>query len=243
MIGAGVIGYGYWGPNLVRCLSELGAVHVKAISDQRSDALARAGARHPDVRLCEKYLDVLSDPAIDAVAIATPVATHFELAMAALRAGKHVWLEKPMCRTLSEAYRLIDEADRTGLTLLVDHTFIYTPAIGKIAELVARGELGQLYYYDSTRVNLGLFRHDANVIWDLAVHDFSILDHLIPERPIAISANGTCHLHGTPESIAFVTIFYGSGMIAHLNVNWLAPVKVRLAPALPNRIDRATCGL
>jgi predicted dehydrogenase len=227
MIGAGVIGYGYWGPNLVRCLSELGAAQVKAISDQRSDALARAGTRHPGVRLCENYLDVLKDPSIDALAIATPVGTHVELAMAALRAGKHVWLEKPMCRTSAEACRLIDEADRTGLTLLVDHTFIYTPAVRKIAELVAAGALGQLYYYDSTRVNLGLFRHDTNVIWDLAVHDFSILDHLLPERPIAISANGASHLHGTPESMAFITIFYGSGTIAHLNVNWLAPVKVR----------------
>jgi predicted dehydrogenase len=197
------------------------------ISDRRPEALARAGARFPGARLSEDYRDLLNDPTIDAVAIATPVHTHFELAHAALCASKHVWLEKPMCQTSHEARRLIDEADRRGLVLLIDHTFVYTPAVRKVAELIAADELGDVYYYDSTRVNLGLFQNDVNVIWDLAVHDFSILEHLVTARPVALSANGAAHLQDTPESMAYITLFFDTGMIAHLNVNWLAPVKVR----------------
>jgi len=227
VIRVGVIGYGYWGPNLVRCLSEVEGARVAMISDSRPDALARAAARQPGVRLGEDHRDLLADPTIDAIAIATPVHTHFELAMAALRAGKHVWLEKPMCQSSDEARRLIEEADRRGLVLLIDHTFIYTPAVRKIAELLGTGELGEVYYYDSTRVNLGLFQSDVNVIWDLAVHDFSILEHLVKAQPIAVSANGAAHLRGTLESMAYITLFFDTGMIAHLNVNWLAPVKVR----------------
>jgi predicted dehydrogenase len=223
----GVIGYGYWGPNLARSLSEVGTARVVSISDRRREALARAAVRCPGARLTEDFRDLLSDSTIDAIAIATPVSTHFDLALAALRAGKHVWLEKPMCQTSAEARRLIDEAEQRRLVLLVDHTFIYTPSIGKLRELIAAEELGDLYYYDSIRVNLGLFQHDVNVVWDLAVHDFSILEHLVKERPIAVSANGASHVRGTPESMAHITLFFDSGMMAHLNVNWLAPVKVR----------------
>jgi predicted dehydrogenase len=223
----GVIGYGYWGPNLARALFEVGTARIASISDRRPEALARAAVRHPDAQLTEDYRDILGDPTIDAVAIATPVHSHFELALAALRAGKHVWLEKPMCQTSIEARRLIDEAEKQKLVLLIDHTFIYTPAVRKIRELIAAEELGDLYYYDSIRVNLGLFQHDVNVVWDLAVHDFSILEHLVKERPVAVSANGASHMRGTPESMAYITLFFDSGMIAHLNVNWLAPVKVR----------------
>lgn len=227
MLRIGIIGYGYWGPNLVRCLSEVETARVAMISDRRPEALARAAARFPGARLSADHRDLLNDPAIDAVAIATPVHTHFELAHAALRAGKHVWLEKPMCQTSTEARRLIDESDRRALVLLIDHTFIYTPAVRKVAELIAADELGDVYYYDSTRVNLGLFQNDVNVIWDLAVHDFSILEHVVKARPVAVSANGAAHLRDTPESMAYITLFFDSGMIAHLNVNWLAPVKVR----------------
>jgi predicted dehydrogenase len=227
MLKVGVIGYGYWGPNLVRSLSEVAGVRAVAIADRRSEALSRAGARWPGVRLAEDYRDLLNDPSIDALAIATPVDTHFEIGLAALRAGKHLWIEKPMCQTSDQARRLIAEADRCGRVLLVDHTFIYTAAVRKMAELLAAGELGRLYYYDSIRVNLGLFQHDVNVIWDLAVHDFAILEFLMNEHPVAVSANGAAHMPGAPESMAYITLFFGTGMIAHLNVNWLAPVKVR----------------
>ena len=164
---------------------------------------------------------------VDAIAIATPVHTHFELALAALQAGKHVWLEKPMTETSAQARQLIDEAQKRNLVLLVDHTFIYTGAVMKMKELIDSGDLGKVLYYDSIRVNLGLFQRDVSVISDLAVHDFSILDYLLGEHPVAVSANGTNHFPGTPENLAYVTLFYDSGTIAHTSVSWLAPVKVR----------------
>ena len=170
---------------------------------------------------------MLRDPEIDAVAIATPVNTHFSLAMAALKAGKHVWLEKPMAETSLQARALADEAEKRGLVLHVDHTFIYTGAVRKIKDLISSGALGKVLYFDSTRVNLGLFQRDVNVISDLGVHDFSILDYLFEEHPIAVSASGINHFPGTPENLAYITLFYESGLIAHANVSWLAPVKVR----------------
>ena len=173
------------------------------------------------------FNDLLTDPSIDAVAIATPVNTHYELAMAALKAGKHVWVEKPMTETVEQAQRLVDEAERRGMVLHVDHTFIYTGAVQKMAEIIKADELGKIYYYDSIRVNLGLFQRDVSVISDLAVHDLSILDHLLGEQPAAVTASGINHFPGTPENLAYVTLFYDSGMIAHANVSWLAPVKVR----------------
>jgi predicted dehydrogenase len=170
---------------------------------------------------------LIHDAKIDAIAIATPVRSHFELAMEALKAGKHVWVEKPMAETSSQALELLDEATRRRRMLMVDHTFVYTGAVRKIKDIVAAGELGKLLYYDSIRVNLGLFQRDVNVISDLAVHDFSILDFLLGEHPVAVSASGVNHFPGTPENLAYVTLFYDSGMIAHANVNWLAPVKIR----------------
>jgi len=179
------------------------------------------------VKTTTEFRDLLKDPEIDAVAIATPVNTHFDLALAALRAGKHVWVEKPMTEHPRQARQLVDEARQRGLVLLVDHTFVYTGAVIKMAEIIKSGDLGQIYYYDSIRVNLGLFQRDVSVISDLAVHDFSILDHLLDEQPVAVSASGTNHFPGTPENLAYVTLFYDSGVIAHANVSWLAPVKVR----------------
>jgi predicted dehydrogenase len=170
---------------------------------------------------------VLDDPMVDAVAIATPVSTHFDLAMAALQAGKHVLVEKPLTATSEQAARLIDEADRRRLVLLVDHTFIYTGAVRQIRELVEQQRLGQLYYYDSVRVNLGLFQHDLNVLWDLAVHDLAIMDYVLGTTPVAISATGVAHVPGQPEDIAYVTCFFDGQLIGHLHVNWLAPVKIR----------------
>ena len=227
MIGIGIIGYGYWGPNLVRNFFEVPGCKVIAVSDLRPDRLAKIGPRYPTVETTTDYNDLLQDPRIDAIAVATPVSTHFELGMAALRAGKHVLMEKPMTADAEQAQQLVDEADRRGLTLAVDHTFVYTPAVRKIREMAQSGALGDLYYYDSVRVNLGLFQHDVNVIWDLAVHDISIIDHILPVLPVAVSATGVSHVPGEPEDMAYVTLHYGSSIMAHVHVNWLAPVKLR----------------
>lgn len=227
MIRVGIIGYGYWGPNLVRNLSEAPGATVAGVADLDTRRLDLVQRRYPAVETTSHFQDLLQDTSIDAIAIATPVSTHFELGMAALRAGKHLWLEKPMTETSLQARKLVDEAERRQRVLFVDHTFIYTGAVRKIAEIVKSGDLGCLYYYDSIRVNLGLFQRDVNVISDLAVHDFSILDYLLGEHPVAVSASGTNHFPGTPENLAYVTLFYESGTIAHVNVSWLAPVKVR----------------
>jgi predicted dehydrogenase len=227
MINIGIVGYGYWGPNLVRNFADTPGANVAAVSDLDTAKLAIVQRRFPATKTTTDYRELLSDPGIDAIAIATPVNTHFDLALAALRAGKHVWLEKPMTETSEQARQLVDEAQRRNLVLLVDHTFIYTGAVQKMGELIKAGELGRIYYYDSIRVNLGLFQRDVSVISDLAVHDFSILDYLLDEHPVAVSASGTNHFPGTPENLAYVTLFYESGTIAHANVSWLAPVKVR----------------
>jgi predicted dehydrogenase len=227
MIRIGVVGYGYWGPNLARNVFESDDARLAAIADRRPERLALAGRRFPDVLLTADADEILADPAIDAVIVATPVSTHFPLAYAALRAGKHVLVEKPLAASSSEGERLVEEAERRGLTLMVDHTFVYTGAVRKIKELIARGELGDLYYYDSTRVNLGLFQHDVNVLWDLAVHDLAIMDYLIDEPPVGVMAAGASHVRGQPENLAYLTVFFGSSFIAHLHVNWLAPVKIR----------------
>jgi predicted dehydrogenase len=200
---------------------------VLAVSDLRRERLVRTQSQYPSIKTTTNHYDLLENPDIDAVAIATPVSSHFELAMQALQAGKHVLVEKPLAASSEEAMALIDEAARRNRILMVDHTFVYTGAIRKIQELVQGGSLGQVYYYDSVRVNLGLFQHDVSVIWDLAVHDLAILDFVLPERPVAVSATGISHLPNHPENMAYLTLFFENQMIAHLHVNWLAPVKVR----------------
>lgn len=227
MINIGIIGYGYWGPNLVRNFAELSGVSVACVADQDSNKLDLVQRRYPGVKVTTNFKDMLNDTSIDAIAIATPVSTHFELGMAALSADKHVWLEKPMTETSIQASKLIDEAERRERVLFVDHTFVYTGAVRKMGDVIRGGDLGEVYYYDSTRVNLGLFQRDVNVISDLAVHDFSILDYILGEHPAAVSASGVNHFPGTPENLAYITLFYDSGTIAHINVSWLAPVKVR----------------
>ena len=227
MIGIGVIGFGYWGPNLVRNFADAPGATLLGIADLSTDRLARAKRRYPSARLTERPSDLLTDPAVDAVAIATPVSTHFDLAMQALQAGKHVLVEKPLATTSEQAMRLIDEASKRDRVLMVDHTFIYTGAVRKIREMISRGELGDIYYYDSVRVNLGLFQHDVNVIWDLAVHDLAIMDFVLDSKPVAVSATGISHIAGQPENVAYITLFFADSRIAHLHVNWLAPVKVR----------------
>ncbi len=227
MIRIGIVGYGYWGPNLVRNFADTKGARLVAVADLRPDRLALVQARFPSVTTTTDALAVIRDPANDAVVIATPVASHFELAMAALRAGKHVLVEKPLASSSEEALALIDEAARRHLVLMVDHTFVYTSAVRKIRDLCVSGELGDIYYYDSVRINLGLFQHDVNVLWDLAVHDLSIMDFVIAARPTAVSATGLAHVAGEPENIAYLTMFFPGQLIAHVHANWLAPVKVR----------------
>lgn len=227
MIRVGVIGYGYWGPNLVRNFSECPATQVVAIADLNEDRLGLVNLRYPGIETIRDYTSLLRNSQVDAVAIATPVTSHFKFALEALQSGKHVLVEKPMTATSEQALRLIEEAERRKLVLMVDHTFVYTGAVRKIRELIDKKTLGEVYYYDSTRVNLGLFQHDVDVIWDLAVHDLSIMEYVLPESPVAVSATGLTHIKGATENVAYVTAFYDSPLIAHLNVNWLSPVKVR----------------
>jgi predicted dehydrogenase len=227
VIGVGVIGYGYWGPNLARCLTEAAGCRLVAIADMSWDAIARATRRHPDVEMTTDPTALIDDPRVDAVVIATPVRTHFALAQQALRQGKHVLVEKPITETADQARRLVDEAAARGLVLMVDHTFCYTSAVQKLRELVAAGELGTIYYYISNRMNLGLFQNDVDVVWDLAVHDIAILQYCLGTRPLTVSACGTSHVDGRPVNIGHVTMFYPGGMVADLNVSWLSPVKIR----------------
>ena len=226
MIRIGVIGYGYWGPNIVRNLHGLDSTRVELIVDQSPSALARARKAYPNVATASDAAELLCSPKIDAVAIVTPVWTHYELAKRALENGKHVFIEKPFTSNSSQAEELIELAARKKLTVMVDHTFLFTGAVRKIRELAHSGVLGDLYYYDSLRVNLGLFQHDVSVIWDLAPHDLSIMDHVIEARPEAVVATGERHLNGV-EDVAFLTLYFPRNMIAHVNVNWLSPVKIR----------------
>ncbi len=226
MIGVAVVGYGYWGPNLVRNLADNPGAQLRWVCDLQTERLGGVRRRYPTVQITEDIDDILTDPLVDAVAIATPVTSHFPLAMRALRAGKHVFVEKPITETTAQAEQLIAEAERRGLTLAVDHTFIHTGAVRKMRDII-RNDVGEVYYYDSVRVNLGLFQHDVSVMWDLAVHDLSIMDFVLPERPRAVSATGISHVPGQPENIAYLTLHFASTLIAHVHVNWLAPVKVR----------------
>jgi predicted dehydrogenase len=226
MIRIGVIGYGYWGPNIVRNLRALEGCEVAAVCDQSPAALKRLKQAHPYLSLTSRSSDVLESSDIDAVAVVTPVCSHFELAKAALSNGKHVFIEKPFTATTRQAEELIELAERQKLKIMVDHTFLFTGAVRKIRELIDEGVLGDIYYYDSTRVNLGLFQHDVSVIWDLAPHDLSIMSFLIPAEPEAVVATGQAHLNGLVD-VAFLTVYFPGNTIAHINVNWLSPVKVR----------------
>jgi predicted dehydrogenase len=227
MIRIAVIGYGYWGPNLVRNFAETKGAEVVWCADSRPQRRALAQQRYPGLRVTDNPEDIFRDPQVDAVVIATPVSTHFPLAKRALECRKHVLIEKPMTRSSGEAEELIALAQRNGLQLMVDHTFIYTGAVRKVGEIIARSDLGDLYYFDSVRVNLGLFQHDTDVLWDLAPHDLSILAHLIPEPPKFVSAIGSDHTGSGMADMAYMTIQYANSLIAHFHVNWLSPVKVR----------------
>jgi predicted dehydrogenase len=222
----GVVGYGYWGPNIVRNLRSIEGCQVAGVCDQSPAAVRRIKQAHPDLNVTTNCSELLESKEIDAVAVVTPVCTHFDLAKAALQNGKHVFVEKPFTATVRQAEELVELAERRNLKIMVDHTFLFTGAVRKIRELIDEGVLGDLYYYDSTRVNLGLFQHDVSVIWDLAPHDLSIMSFLIPEEPEAVVATGQSHLNGLVD-VAFLTVYFPGNTIAHINVNWLSPVKVR----------------
>jgi predicted dehydrogenase len=227
MIKIGVIGHGYWGPNLVRNFMSAPGSAVAAVCDQREERLVALRKLYPTLNLYTNAADLISDNQVDAIVVATPVLSHVDLAMAALKAGKHVLVEKPLAPRADQARALIDEAAKRNLVLMVDHTFVYTDAVRKIQAMIAAGDLGEIYYYDAVRVNLGLFQHDVNVIWDLAIHDLSIMDFVLPNKPVAISATGISHVPGQPENVAYITLFFANTQIAHVHVNWLTPVKVR----------------
>ena len=227
MLKIGVIGYGYWGPNLVRNFMEAPGSTVIAVCDLRPERLNQLIVRYPTIKTCTSSSQLLDDREIDAIVIATPVSTHHELSLAALQAGKHVLVEKPLAANSEQALELIAEAAQRKLVLMVDHTFVYTGAVRKIRELITKQELGEIYYYDAVRVNLGLFQHDVNVIWDLAIHDLSIMDYVLPSRAVAVSATGISNIPGQPENVAYITLFFACPQIAHVHVNWLTPVKVR----------------
>lgn len=227
MIKIGLIGYGYWGPNLARNFNANENFELVAICDFSQDRLNTAARLYPAARLEDDPKAILQDSALDAIAIATPVSTHFGLAQQALKNGKHVWLEKPMTDKVPHAEALIELAEQKNRILIVDHTFVYTGAVRKIRSIIDKGELGDLIYYDSTRVNLGLFQQDVDVIWDLATHDLSILDYVIPCRKLAVSAAGSDYYGNHIVPKALLTIFMEENVIGHLNVSWLSPVKIR----------------
>jgi predicted dehydrogenase len=222
----GVIGYGYWGPNVVRNLMSLEGSEVSAIAEISPTAQARARKAYPGLKITPNAMEVIASPQTDVVAIVSPVWTHYELTKAALLNGKHVFVEKPFTSTAAQGEELVNLAQQKNLKIMVDHTFLFTGAVKRIGQLIQEGALGNLYYYDSTRVNLGLFQHDINVLWDLAPHDLSIMDHLIKANPDAVVATGQGHLNGH-EDVAFMTLYFPEKVIAHINVNWLSPVKVR----------------
>jgi predicted dehydrogenase len=226
MIRAGIIGYGYWGPNVARNFNDASGSQLVAIADKSAACQRRARQAFPQAKVTSDAQEILTSPDIDVVAVVTPVWTHYELAKTALNNGKHVFVEKPFTSNVAQAEELIELAAKKKLQIMVDHTFLFTGAVKKICQLLEEGTLGRLYYYDSTRVNLGLFQHDVNVIWDLAPHDLSIIDYLIKERPEAVVATGETHLNAH-EDIAFITVYFPDKIIAHINVNWLSPVKVR----------------
>jgi predicted dehydrogenase len=226
VINIGVIGYGYWGPNIVRNFNAIEGIKVIAVCDRNRDALARAYKTYPHIRGTFDCHDIINSFEVDAVAVITPASTHYELAKRALQNGKHVFVEKPFTTSVPQAEELIELAAKKNLKIMVDHTFIFTGAVRKIKQCIDNGMLGDLYYYDSTRVNLGLFHDDVNVVWDLASHDLSIMDYLIKDEPDALTACGKAHVNGM-EDMAYITFYFPNNMIAHFNVNWLSPVKVR----------------
>ncbi len=226
MINIGVIGYGYWGPNVIRNFASADDARVVAICDKKPESLNKISKQYPDIRCTTDSEEIIQSPDTDVIAVVTPVSTHHPLSMKALEQGKHLFVEKPFTLSCIQAEELINVAERKNRIIMVDHTFLFTGAVRKMKELIDQKTLGTIYYYDSTRINLGLFQHDVNVIWDLAPHDFSIMQYLIPEKPVAVVASGQSHVCDK-ENVAYITVYCTNKMIAHFNVNWMSPVKVR----------------
>ncbi len=222
-----IVGYGYWGPNLVRNFSQIRQAHVSTVCDLRSQLLKEIKRLYPDIRTTNAVKEIFSDPSIDAVVLATPISTHFPLAYQSLTHGKHTWIEKPLTIRRADAIRLVSLAKRRKVCLMVDHTFVYTPAVQKIREAIEKKELGDIVYIDSVRTNLGLIQNDSNVIYDLAAHDFAIFDYLFGVLPTHVSATGTNHLRLNQESVAHVVARYPNNIYVHCHVSWLSPVKIR----------------
>jgi len=228
MINVGVIGYGYWGPNVARNFHSCQGAKLTSVSDTSEKRLKLAETLYPFIKGYRDPLDLIRAKDVDVVAVVTPVFSHYDLARQALENGKHVFVEKPFTATRAQAEKLIELADKKGLKIMVDHTFLFTGAVKKIKQVIESGDMGRLFFYDSVRVNLGLFQHDVNVIWDLAPHDLSIMCHVIPNKPIAVAAHGTVHFESNLADIAYIAIeFENNGFLAHFHVNWLSPVKVR----------------
>ncbi len=227
MIRVGIIGYGYWGPNLVRNFLNTPGCTVSWVADQRADRLGVVLKSHPQVKTTREAGEVLASDEVDAVVIATPVFTHFDLAKTALEKGKHVLLEKPMTSSVAEGRQLMEIAARNRLVLMVDHTFLYTGAVKKMKQLIDEKVIGDVHYFDSSRINLGLFQPDVNVLWDLAPHDISILLYLIDRKPVSVNATGVSHTRNGIENIAYLTVNYGDDLIAHFSCSWTSPVKLR----------------
>jgi predicted dehydrogenase len=226
-IGVAVIGCGYWGPNLIRNFAEESRAQVRWVCDLDASKLESVHRRYPSVRTTTQCQELLADTQVEAIVIATPVQTHHGLARAALRAGKHVLIEKPLADQAALAEDLVAQAQRYERILLVDHTFVYTGAVRYLKKLCEESLLGDLWYIDSVRINLGLFQHDVNVVWDLAPHDLSIVTHLIGQEPLTVQAMGACHTGNHVEDVAYLTLNFDNNLIAHFHVNWLSPVKVR----------------
>jgi predicted dehydrogenase len=223
----GLVGFGYWGPNLARNFRALPGIDLAAIADARPDRRAQAESAYPGTRLYEDANDLITAADTDAVAIATPVSTHYDLAVAALKGGKDVFVEKPLAASTAQAASLVELAERESRVLMVDHVYVYSGAVRKIAELIGGGELGDVCYYDSIRINLGLFQTDVSVVWDLAVHDVSLLRFLLGRKFESVQATGGCHLGGSLDNVAHITVGLEGGAQAHINVSWIAPVKIR----------------
>ncbi len=227
MINVGVVGIGYWGPNIIRNFYSHPETHVKMCCDLKDERLQFVEKTYPAIETTNEYKDVLKNTEIDLIAICTPVFTHYELAREALKAGKHVLIEKPMTSTSAQAEELINLAEQKNRKIFVDHTFLFTGSVKKIKEVIGSGEIGDLLYFDSVRVNLGLFQHDVNVIWDLAPHDISIMDYCLAQKPECVIATGSDHFHSGMEDVAYLTVYYPNNLIGHIHTNWLSPVKVR----------------
>lgn len=225
MLKIGVVGYGYWGPNIVRNFNAIEDVKVVSVCDKKQDLQKKLNKIYPDIQFCTESSEITSSKEIDVVAVVSPVSTHYQIAKDALLNGKHVFVEKPFTATVAQAEELIELGTRKNLQIMVDHTFLFTPAVRKIKRILEEKTLGELYYFDSTRINLGLFQHDVNVVWDLAPHDFSIMDFLLEKKPLSVTASGKAHFNGK-ENIAYIVVNFDN-IIAHFNVNWLSPVKVR----------------